>query len=56
MHASLCKAEIAYWMAMCRGLESVADAVDHLHSGRSFGKVVVQLSPVSPEVTATAKL
>ncbi|KAG6502966.1 hypothetical protein ZIOFF_035255 [Zingiber officinale] len=27
------------------GLDSVADAVEHLHSGKSFGKVVVCVDP-----------
>lgn len=30
------------------GLEAVSDAVEHLHSGRSVGKVVVQLTPSTP--------
>ncbi|KAK9805373.1 hypothetical protein WJX73_007858 [Symbiochloris irregularis] len=38
------------------GLESVPDAVDHLHSGKSMGKVVVQLAPQLPPFTSQAKL
>ena len=30
------------------GVESVFDAIDHLHSGRSVGKVVVQLPEKLP--------
>eukprot|EP00271_Cylindrocystis_brebissonii_P011675 TRINITY_DN29580_c0_g1_i1.p1 TRINITY_DN29580_c0_g1~~TRINITY_DN29580_c0_g1_i1.p1 ORF type:complete len:659 (-),score=121.71 TRINITY_DN29580_c0_g1_i1:431-2407(-) len=32
------------------GLEAVTDAVEHLHSGRSFGKVVVRIAPDAPPV------
>lgn len=39
-----------------RGLGSVADAVEHLHSGRSSGKVVVQLSEQLPGGQPAAKL
>ncbi|KAL3679180.1 hypothetical protein R1sor_022136 [Riccia sorocarpa] len=37
------------------GVESVVDAVEHLHSGRSLGKVVVQLAP-DPAKNAYARL
>ncbi len=30
------------------GVESVFDAVDHLHSGRSLGKVVVRIAEQPP--------
>jgi NADPH:quinone reductase-like Zn-dependent oxidoreductase len=37
------------------GLESVADAVEHLHSGRSLGKVVVQVPRTLPPGLAAAQ-
>ncbi|KAK9819434.1 hypothetical protein WJX74_003860 [Apatococcus lobatus] len=36
-----------------RGLKSVADAVEHLHSGKSFGKVVVQLAEALPNAISS---
>jgi len=35
------------------GIESVADAVDHLYSGNSIGKVVVQLGPSPPPASVS---
>lgn len=37
------KLQVAVDPSTFNGLESVADAVDHLHSGHSIGKVVVQI-------------
>ena len=39
----------------CRGVDAVADAVDHLQSGRSIGKVYVQIASDLPSY-ATPRL
>ena len=36
---------------MCRGVESVTDAVEHLQTGRSIGKVYVQIATELPTYT-----
>ena len=49
----LCKAIAALisWWHMCRGVESVPDAVEHLQTGRSIGKVYVQIATELPAYT-----
>ena len=35
-------------LSMCRGVDAVQDAVDYLQSGRSIGKVYVQIASELP--------
>lgn len=41
------KLQVAVDPTLFSGLEAIADAVDYLHSGRSIGKIVVQIQPQS---------